>query len=665
MRRFNSDDYHVFLEVPRIKELISREKGKKVVMLGNEAMARGALEAGIGFASTYPGTPASEVGDSLAEIAQDLPGLTFQYSTNEYVALETAIGASWSGVRSLCTMKMVGMNVAADPLFTLAYSGVVGGLVIINGGDPSASSSTNEQDNRYYGLHARIPVVEPSSTQESKDFLVESFNISEKYDVPVIVNSTARASHAVGVVELGELKDPPKEGYFKKNWAKYYNAQVLTVMNHQKLLRNQEKMIQEYAPVTKLNRILPGDSKTGVITSGMSYDYTLEALDILGIYDVPILKLGLVYPLSPKQITDFASNLEQIIVMEELDPFLEGEVKKIAYDQGLEIPIKGKELFPAAGELNTEIAMQAYAKTFAKVLPINMDELNLKVFGAAMILPMRPPGMCPGCPHRATYYALKKAVQDKGYDIIWANDIGCYATGALPPFQMGDLMTCMSAGESIASGMSYKTKKQKTVAFIGDSTFMHTGMPGLLNAVWNDADLLLVIMDNRWTAMTGHQPTPETGINWSGKKSKSVNIKDIVSALGVDYVRTADPFNVKNTIAMFEEAMKKTGVRVVISQQECILESRRRSRTAIEELKEKGVKQYIDVNEDACIFCEECVKEFGCPAMTVTEFEGEKVSHIDMSRCVECMVCKQICKGCAISVTKVFPGTTILEEKGK
>lgn len=634
-------------------------------MLGNEAMARGALEAGIGFASTYPGTPASEVGDSIAEIAQELPGLTFQYSTNEYVALENAIGASWAGVRSLCTMKMVGMNVAADPLFTLAYSGVVGGLVIINGGDPSASSSTNEQDNRYYGLHARIPVVEPSSTQESKDFVVESFDISEKYDVPVIVNSTARACHAVGVVELGELRDPPKEGYFKKNWPKYYNAQVLTVMNHQKLISNQNKMIQEYAPFTKLNKILPGDSKTGIITSGMSYDYTLEALDILGIYDVPILKLGLVYPLSPKQIADFASNLDQVVIMEELDPFLEGEVKKIAYDQGLEIPIRGKELFPSAGELNTDIAVQAYAKAFDKTPPINMDELNLKVLGAATILPMRTPAMCPGCPHRATYYAIKKAVESKGYDIIWANDIGCYATGALPPFQMGDLMTCMSAGESIASGMSYKTKKQKTVAFIGDSTFLHTGIPGLLNAVWNDADLLLVIMDNRWTAMTGHQPTPATGINWSGKKAKSVSIRDIVTSLSVDYVRVTDPFNVKNTIAVFEEAFKKTGVRVVISQQECILETRRRTRTAIEERKEKGVRQYIDVNEDACIFCEECIKEFGCPAMTVTEFEGEKVSHIDMSRCVECMVCKQLCKGCAISVTKVYPGKTILEEKIK
>jgi len=652
------------LEVPTIKELISREKGKKVVMLGNEAMARGALEAGIGFASTYPGTPASEVGDSIAQIAEQIPGLTFQYSTNEYVALENAIGASWSGVRALCAMKMVGMNVAADPLFTLAYSGVTptGGLVIINGGDPAALSSTNEQDNRYYGLHARIPVVEPASVQESKDFVVEAFNISEKFDVPVIVNSTARACHAVGVVELGELRDPPKEGRFVKNWPKYYNTLVLAVMNHQKLINNQNKMINEYAPVTKLNTIMPGDSKTGIITSGMSYNYTLEALDILGIYDVPILKLGLVYPLSPKQITDFASKLEQIIIMEELDPFLEGEVKKIAYDQGLEIPIKGKELFPATGELNTDIAVQAYAKVFGKIPPVDMNEVNLKVLGASAILPMRTPTMCPGCPHRATYYAIKKAIEGKNYDIVWANDIGCYATGALPPFQMGDFMTCMSAGESIAAGMSYKAKSQKMVAFIGDSTFLHTGIPGLLNAVWNDADLLLVIMDNRWTAMTGHQPTPATGINWSGKQAKAVNIRDIVSALGVDYVRVADPFNVKNTIAIFEDALKRTGVRVVISQQECLLEARRRDRAIIEEKREKGIRQYIDVNEDACIFCEECIKEFGCPALTVTEFEGEKVSHIDLSRCVECMVCKQLCKGCAITVTKVWPGTTILEE---
>jgi len=650
--------------VPRIKDLISREKGKKVVMLGNEAMARGALEAGIGFASTYPGTPASEVGDALAEVAKELPGLVFQYSTNEYVALENAIGASWSGVRSLCTFKMVGMNVAADPMFTLAYSGVTptGGLVIINGGDPSALSSTNEQDNRYYGLHARIPVVEPSSTQESKDFVVEAFNISEKYDVPVIVNSTARACHAVGVVELGELKDPPEEGYFEKNWGKYYNTLILAVQNHQKLINNQKKMIEEYAPVTELNRILPGDSKTGIITSGMSFNYTLEALDILGIYDVPILKLGLVYPLSPKQIADFASNLDQIVIMEELDPFLEGEIKKIAYDQGLEIPIRGKDLFPQTGELNTDIAVQVYAKVFDKTPPINMEELDMKVLESALILPQRTPSMCPGCPHRATYYAIKKAVEGKGYDVVWANDIGCYAMGALPPFNMGDLMTCMSAGESIAAGMSYKAKKQKMVAFIGDSTFLHTGIPGLLNAVWNNADLLLVIMDNRWTAMTGHQPTPSTGIDWSGEKAKAVNLRDIVAALGVEYVRVADPFNLKNAIAIFQDAMEREGVRVVISQQECVLQARRRARALIEERKKKGVVRYVDVNEDACIFCEECIKEFGCPAITVAEFEGEKVSHIDLSRCVECMVCKDLCKGCAITVTKVYPGTTILEE---
>ncbi|MFB0561300.1 MAG: indolepyruvate ferredoxin oxidoreductase subunit alpha [Candidatus Lokiarchaeia archaeon] len=653
--------------MPTIKELISREKGKKVVMLGNEAMARGALEAGIGFASTYPGTPASEVGDAIAAIAEQLPGLVFQYSTNEYVALENAMGASWAGVRSLCTFKMVGMNVAADPMFTLAYSGVTptGGLVIINGGDPAALSSTNEQDNRYYGLHARIPVVEPSSTQESKDFVVEAFNISEKYDVPVIINSTARACHAVGAVELGELRDPPKEGHFEKNWGKYYNTLVLAVQNHLKLINNQNQMIAEYAPTTKLNKILPGDNKTGIITSGMSYDYTLEALDNLGIYDVPILKLGLVYPLSPKQITDFASNLEQLIIMEELDPFLEGEVKKIAYDQGLEIPIRGKELFPSVGELNTDLAIQAYAKVFNKTPPIDTSDLDMKVLGAALILPMRTPNMCPGCPHRATYYAIKKAVEDKGYDVVWANDIGCYAMGALAPFNMGDLMTCMSAGESIAAGMSYKAKNQKMVAFIGDSTFLHTGFPGLLNAVWNDADLLLVIMDNRWTAMTGHQPTPASGVNWSGKKAKSVNLRDIVSALGVDYVRVADPYNVKNAIAIFEDAMKQKGVRVVISQQECILETRRRARSTIEARKEKGIRQYIDINEDACIFCEECIKEFGCPAITVTEFEGEKVAQIELSRCVECMVCKQMCKGCAVSVTKVWPGTTILEEGGK
>ncbi len=646
-----------------VSDVLIDEPGRKVLLLGNEAVARGALEAGVGFASTYPGTPASEVGDTLAEVAKELPGLVFQYSTNEYVALENAIGASWSGVRSLCAMKMVGMNVASDPLFTLCYCGVgaEGGLVIVNGGDPSCISSTNEQDNRYYGLHAHMPVVEPSNPQECKDFTITAFDISEEFDVPVMLNMTARTSHSLGAVTLGKLKPPKEEGYFVKNWAKYFSALVIAVTNKQKLLRNMNRIAEEYAYNTPLNKILEGKGRIGIVTSGVSYNYTLEALDMLKIYDVPILKLGLAYPLSRKLIAEFAGDLDTIVVMEELEGFLEDELKKIAYDEGLSVKIVGKALFSPAGELSVDDAVMAYSKVFGVESPVNPQELAMKTLGFTNLLLMRTPGFCPGCPHRATLYAIKKAIEGKGYDVVWGGDIGCYANATLPPFNMSDFMVCMSAGISIASGISFKSKKQKVVAFIGDSTFFHTGMPAVLNCVWNNADILIVVMDNRWTAMTGHQPHPGTGLSATGK-AKAIDIAEVCKALGVDYVRVVDPFNLNHAISVFDEAFKQSGVRVVVSRQECILQTKRRMKEIEEEKLRKGIEEYYEVAEHICIFCEECVKEFGCPAITVDEFEGNKVSKIDLARCVNCGVCKELCKGCAITRTKIWRNASILEE---
>lgn len=646
-----------------VSDVALNEPGKRVLLLGNEAVARGALEAGVGFASGYPGTPASEVLDTLVEVAREFPGLVAQYSANEYVALETAIGASWSGVRALCAMKMVGMNVASDPLFTLCYCGVGpgGGLVIVNGGDPSCISSTNEQDNRYYGLHAHMPVVEPSNPQECKDFTSTAFSISEEFDVPVMLNMTARTSHSLGPVVLGNLKPPKEEGYFVKNWGKYFSALVIAVSNKQKLLRNMARLAEDYAYRTPLNRVLEGSRKIGIVTSGVSYNYTLEALDMLKLYDVPILKLGMVYPLSKKLVAEFAENLEKIVVMEELEGFLEDELKKIAYDEGLSVKIVGKALFSPAGELSVDDALVAYSKVFGVESPINPQELALKTLGFSSLLMMRTPGFCPGCSHRATLYAIKKAVEGKGYDIVWGGDIGCYANASLPPFNMSDFMVCMSAGVSIASGISFKSKKQKVVAFIGDSTFFHTGMPAVLNAVWNKADILIVVMDNGWTAMTGHQPHPGTGLSATGK-AKAVDIAEVCKALGADYVRVVDPFNLKQAISVFDEAFKRSGVRVVVSRQECVLQVKRRVREIEAEKKRKGIEEFYEVAEHICIFCEECLKVFGCPAIVVGEFEGRKVSKIDLGRCVNCSVCKQLCKGCAITHTKIWRNASILEE---
>lgn len=644
------------------KEILLNKPSEKLFMLGAEAIARGALEAGAGMVTTYPGAPASEVGDTISEIASEIPGLHFQYSTNEAVALENATGATWAGTRSLCAMKHLGMNIAADAFFTICYIGVQpGSLVLVNGGDPSCISSTNEQDNRYYALHAHTICLEPSNSQECKDFTLKAFELSEKFDLPVILNISPRVLHGIGEVTLGKLTPPKAECQFKKASAKYSSVLILAVGNHARLLNRIQRAEKAAGEMPELNRIIPGEAKTGVITAGSEFNYALEALDALGIHDFPILKLGIVYPINPELVEKFAQGLQKIIVVEELEGFIEAEIKRILFEKKMLREVHGKDLFTAVSELNTDIVIRGLSKATGKKEPVDYAAIQAKYGKAIAKALQRLPGMCPGCPHRATGYALKKAIQqyiESGAtgQVVVGQDIGCYGPLLSPPYSIGDWIVCMGAGFNIAAGMSFKVK-DTMVGLIGDSTFLHAGIPGLINAVYNNANVMVVIMDNKWVAMTGGQPTPGTGINSLHQEAApAVSLRDIAKACGVKYVRTFDPYNVRHAIEIITEALEEKGVRVLISERECVLPAKRRMEPIREAERERGKYSYYAIEPDRCQNCEECYRRFACPALGKKEESGKEFAYLEDARCTLCGACKEVCRsGMAITKTSVNP----------
>jgi indolepyruvate ferredoxin oxidoreductase alpha subunit len=648
--------------LPITKEILMDKPGERVFMLGAEAIARGALEAGVGMVTTYPGTPASEVGDTISEVAKGIPGLHFQYSVNEAVALENAIGGAWSGVRSLCAMKHVGMNIAADPFFTLCYIGVQpGALVLVNGGDPSCISSTNEQDNRYYALHAHTICLEPSNSQESKDFTLKAFELSEKFDLPVILNAVPRTLHGTGEVTLGKLTPPKADGLFKKAPGKFVSATLVAVGNKARLMSRIQKVEKASGEMSELNRVIPGEAKTGIITSGAAFNYTMEALNTFSIHDFPVLKLGMVYPINPELIERFAQGLEKIVVVEELEGFIEAEVKRILFEKKMLREMHGKDFFSAVGELNTDIVIRGMCKATGMKEPVDYAGIQAKYSKAVAKALQRNPGMCPGCPHRATAYALKKAAQqyieaERKGQVVFGGDIGCYATLALPPYSMQDWVVSMGAGFNIAAGMSFKVK-DTMVGLIGDSTFFHSGIPGLISAVYNGANVLVVIMDNKWVGMTGGQPTPATGVSSLREEAPPVvSLKDIAKACGVKYVRSFDPYNVRHAMEVITEALEEKGVRVLISERECVLPAKRRMESIREAEREKGKYSYYAIDSDRCTNCEECYRRFACPAVVRKTEDGKEFAYIEDARCTLCGACKEVCRsGMAITKTTVNP----------
>jgi len=615
-----------------MSDIVAEKPGRKLLLLGNEAIARGALEAGVAFASSYPGTPSSEVPDTFFRI-KDRAGFYFEYATNEKVALETVAGAAVAGLRSMTTCKHVGLNVAADPLMTLAYVGVNGGLVIYNADDPSLFSSQNEQDNRYYAKLSGLPMLEPTNAQEMKDLTVYAFDLSEELKLPVILRSTTRLAHSRGAVKLGPRKKTQHKGKFTKAPFSYVTVPAVARRLHAVLLDKQAQAgrISEASP---LNKVI-GRGKWGVITNGVSFNYVIDALADLGLRDkVSVLKLVWTNPLPERKIASFLKGKEKVLVVEELEPFLEDSVKVIAQAKGLTLPIQGKakNLFSRLYEYDPAQVRRVMARYF-KVRDRGPRPLDLSDLPA---LPNRPPNLCAGCPHRMTYYAVKKAA---GPEAIFPSDIGCYTLGLLPPISMADFLICMGSSVSSSAGFS-RAQDKKVVAFIGDSTFFHSGITGLVNGVHNNHNFTLVILDNGTTAMTGHQPHPGMDTELAGLPNTHIDIESLVKGLGVKHVAVVKPRNLKKTQAAVEEALKFKGVSVIISREICPLYGRRF-------IKPKKMTFTVDLAK--CTNHRDCLNTFACPAFYLEE---GKV-YIDENLCIGCAVCAQICPESAIVPRKV------------
>ncbi len=567
----------------------------KKLLTGNAAVARGAWEAGATVVSAYPGTPSTEI----TEYAASYPEIYAEWAPNEKVAVESAIGASIGGARALAAMKHVGLNVAADPLFTVGYTGVNGGLVIVTADDPGMHSSQNEQDNRLYGRAAKVPVLEPSDSQEAKDFTKLAFALSEQFDTPVLLRLTTRIAHSQSLVELGERQEKELSPYVK-NAAKYVampaNARKLHVTVEERL-----KNLAAYSETTELNRVEWGkDRKLGIIASGAVYQYVKEALP-----DVSVLKIGMAFPLPKQLITDFAAGVEKVIVVEELESFMEDTIKSWG------IAVTGKELFSPIGEIFTETIKE-------KIL----GEAAVKCSGGEN-LPNRPPVLCPGCPHRGIFYVLHKL------KLNVSGDIGCYTLAAVPPLNAMDTTICMGASIGVAHGMEKARGKdfsRKTVAVLGDSTFLHSGITGLINTVYNGSTVTTIILDNSITAMTGHQQNPATGKTAKGEPAPSVDLEAMVRACGVKRVRVVDPFDLAATEQAVREEVAAAEPSVIITKRPCILINR------------AAMQKPLVVDKEKCINCGICLG-VGCPA--IARKDGK--AKIDTSQCVGCGVCASVC----------------------
>ncbi|MBI5017789.1 MAG: indolepyruvate ferredoxin oxidoreductase subunit alpha [Deltaproteobacteria bacterium] len=585
----------------------------KEILSGNEAIARGAWEAGVTYAAAYPGTPSTEILESLGKDYRDIYS---QWSPNEKVALETAVGASLAGARALACMKHVGVNVAADPLFTAIYTGVNGGLVLVTADDPNLHSSQNEQDNRNYAKFAKLPLIEPSDSQEAKDFLKAAFDLSEQFDTPVLFRTTTRVNHSKSVVELGERVERPKPQGIARDTKKYTMLPGFARPKHPKIEERLQR-IKEYGVESPLNRVEMGDTRVGIVTSGISYQYAKEALP-----GASFLKLGLTYPLPEALVRDFAQHVDQVIVVEELDPFLEEQIRLL----GIEVA-HGKDLFPIVGELEPSVVAQELTGAAANML------------AAAEGLPIRPPVLCPGCSHRGVFTVLRKL------KVFVSGDIGCYTLGALPPLEAMHACLCMGGSIPMAHGISKVVAdsgdlKDRVVAVIGDSTFFHSGVTGLIDLIWNGGTSVVIIQDNRITGMTGGQENPGTGHTLSGGESPQIDMERLVLALGVKpaNVRVVSAYDLKEVEAVLREELGKPEPSVVITKDPCVLQY-------------KVKKPALTVDPEVCTACKQCLR-VGCIALSL-EGEGDAAhAVIDPNFCVGCTVCAQVCKFDAIGAPK-------------
>ena len=609
-------------------KLLNDSPGEKIMLLGNEAIARGAIEAGVAFATTYPGTPSSEISLNLFQMSQE-SDFYFEYSTNEKVALEVAAAAANSGLRTFCMMKHVGLNVAADPLMTLAYVGVTGGMVILTADDPAMFSSQNEQDNRYYAKFGNLPMLEPSSVPEAKEMIKYAFDLSEDLGQPVLLRTTTRINHSNAFVTFGDMRPMETKGKFIREPLRCVTVPAVARQLHAKLLEKMKKA-RELSETSSFNPV-QGSGKFGIIANGVSFYYAVDAVKDLGIEDnTRILRLGFSNPMPEKLIKDFVKDCEKLLVIEEGEPFMEEAVKAFAQEAGITIPISGKseELFSRLNEYDPAMVREKIAAYFG------VDYTPKAKLDTADVpeIPTRPPNLCSGCSHRATFYEVKQAARDM--DIICPTDIGCYTLGFLPPLNMGDFVICMGSSVSTSCGFGQATD-QKVVSFIGDSTFFHSGITGLVNAVFNNHNFTLVILENDITAMTGHQPHPGVDMERFGLDGFGrVNIEKLVRTLGVKQVSIIKPFKVKKSIEIIKEALAYKGVSVIISQEPCALYAK-----SLKLLKPRAFKV-----SDRCVDHRDCINTIACPSFYL---EDGKVK-IDADTCVGCAVCAQICPENAI-----------------
>jgi indolepyruvate ferredoxin oxidoreductase alpha subunit len=593
------------------------------LLSGNEALALGAYHAGVRVATAYPGTPSTEILENMARFKD----IYAEWSTNEKVAMEVAMGAAYTGTRAMVSMKHVGLNVASDPFMAVSYTGVIGGLVIISADDPQIHSSQNEQDNRHYARLAKIPMLEPTDSQDAYDLMHYAFNISEEFDTPVMLRSTTRISHSKSVVNANRnrpAKNKPAAFYF--NQQKYVMLPVYALPRHAMI---EERLVKlaEYAEKFPMNRVIMGDSKLGIVASGIAYQYAREVFP-----EASFLKLAMTWPLPEKMIKDFAGSVEQLIVVEELDPFLQQNILAMG------IEITGKEFIPAVGELNTRIVTESSGA--AGLLSGSEKD---DILSPAEGLPRRPPLLCPGCPHTGIYFTLStlgqrsKLVASKEPQepkLIVTGDIGCYTLGTYPPLSVLDTTACMGAGIGQALGMEKAGVKSKVVAIIGDSTFMHSGITGLVDAVYNDGHITIIILDNRTTAMTGHQEHPGTGISAQGQETYAVDIESLARGIGVKDIKVIDAFDTGALREGVKDSLNRPEVSVIIVRGACAMRVRKRENP-----------RKVDVEK--CTQCNYCLR-LGCPAIQSTDGQV----FIEPTLCAGdiCGICEQICPQQAIGI---------------
>ena len=603
----------------------------KQLLMGNEAIALGAIHAGVGLVSGYPGTPSTEILETVAKYNKN-GKIHVQWSVNEKVALEVAAGGAYAGARTLVTMKQVGLNVASDPLMSLAYIGVKGGMVIVSADDPGPISSQTEQDTRTFAAFAKLPVFDPSSPEEAYEMIQEAFEYSEKYSTPVLFRPTTRVCHGcanVDVAETWEVKVP--EGFVKdtNRWVIFPRTSYL---NHLKI-ENRNAELSRVFSESKVNWIEGNkEAKKGIAAGGNSYAYAMESVPA----ELKVLKIGTPFPFPEELALEFLTGLDEVLVLEELDPVIEKALVYIAGKYHLPVVIKGKLTKDTknAGENSVESIKADLAKFMPECEGVKemVETAEATDFAPAPDLPIRPPVLCAGCPHRASFYAVKQAT--KGRKAVYSGDIGCYTLGNAKPLDMVDTCLCMGADVTIAQGLHIIEPDTLNFSFIGDSTFFAAGITGVVNAVYNQTDIILIVLDNSTTAMTGHQPHPGTGMTMMGDVVNKVSIEKILEAIGVSKIVKANPLNLSEAKSAVESVLDEKGVRVVIFKSPCIAVA-------------KPVKAY-QIDSDKCVGCKQCIREIGCPAIVVND---DKV-QIEPSLCYGCGLCSQICKFDAIKEVK-------------